>query len=302
LKGFSRITLQPGEKKTVSFKLKYEDLQYYDVVSRTFKVESGSVNLYVGSSSQDIRLNTTISATAGTVSETYRQNPYMQVEAEDYENKTASVMLKSCSEGGLCLDSLVNNSNVVYKNFNFSKGALQFKVRQASVINNGSITIMLDSLSGTNAGTLTLTNTGSMTTFVTDSCNVNSITGVHDVYFVFKGGSATAGTRLNWFAFKQATPNGLTDPKANNGYQLSLYPNPANNEFFVNYSLPSTTDVKVDIYTLEGSLFRSIVRKNQFGSNRMKIDTNSEKMIPGVYIVRFTTDSYNKSTMLTIAK
>ncbi|MDD4993195.1 MAG: glycoside hydrolase family 3 C-terminal domain-containing protein [Paludibacter sp.] len=301
LKGFSRITLQPGEKKTVSFKLKYEDLQYYDVVSRSFKVESGSVNLSVGSSSQDIRLSTTISATAGTVSETYRQNPYAQVEAENYENKTATVMLRSCSEGGLCLDSLVNNSNVLYKNFNFSKGALQFKVHQASVISNGSITIMLDSLTGTNAGTLTLTNTGSNTTFVTDSCNLNGINGVHDVYLVFKGGSATAGTRLNWFTFKQSATNGLATVNTN-GYSLNMYPNPASNEFLIDYTLPEISDVNINIYSIDGVLFKSVNQKNKSGFNQLEINTRESHLAPGVYLVRFSTENLNKSLLLNLIK
>ena len=305
LKGFSRISLQPGETKTVSFKLKYEDLQYYDVVSRSFKVEAGTVNLSVGSSSQDIRLNTTISATAGTVSETYRLNPYTQVEAEDYENKTASVMLKSCSDGGLCLDSLLNNSNVVYKNFNFNKGALQFKARQASSISNGSISIVLDSLSGPVAGTLTLTNTGSISTFATDSCSLNEIKGIHDVYLVFKGGSATAGTRLNWFTFKQsaASPNGLSNTRDNSVYKLNIYPNPASSSFNIDYNLPVSSDVQLEIATMQGVVVRIISQKEQSaGAHQLKVDTAIEQLASGIYIVRFVSRNYNKSLLLNLIK
>lgn len=302
LKGFTRVTLQPGETKHVSFTLKYEDLQYYDVVSRTFKVEAGSVNLYLGSSSQDIRLTKTVAVSAGTVSSTYRQNPYSQMEAEDYENKSATVMLKSCSEGGLCIDSLVNSSNVVYKNLNFNKSALKFKARQASLMSNGSISIVIDSISGPVAGTLALTNTGSITSFVTDSCTLNEIKGVHDVYLVFKGGTATAGTRLNWFTFqaKDSVANGLAETKENAGYKFSVYPNPAKTDFLINYSLPTNSDVKIDIYTIEGSLFKSIVQNNQSGDNQLKINANAERMITGIYVVKLTTDKYTKSVLLNI--
>jgi len=305
LKGFSRISLQPGETKTVSFKLKYEDLQYYDVVSRSFKVEAGTVNLLVGSSSQDIRLNTTIGATAGTVSETYRQNPYTQVEAEDYENKTASVMLKSCSEGGLCLDSLLNNSNVVYKNFNFNKGALQFKARQASSISNGSISIVLDSLSGPVAGTLTLTNTGSISTFATDSCSLNEIKGIHDVYLVLKGGSATAGTRLNWFTFKQsaASPNALSNTRDNSVYKLNIYPNPASSSFNIDYNLPVSSDVQLEIATMQGVVVKTMAQTAQSaGAHHLKVDTATEQLASGIYIVRFVSRNYNKSLLLNLIK
>jgi len=302
LKGFSRIALQPGETKKVTFTLKYEDLQYYDEVSRTFKVEAGSVNLYVGSSSQDIRLTKTITATSGTVSETYRLNPYIHVEAEDYENKSATVAIKSCNEGGLCIDSLVNNSNVVFKNMNFDKGVLQFKARQATSFSNGTISIVLDNLTGPAIGTLNLTNTGSINSFVTDSCTLTEIKGVHDVYLVFKGGTASAGTRLNWFTFQQkdSIANGLVEPKENAGYKFSMYPNPAKSEFSIKYTLPIISDVKIDIYTIEGSLFKSIVQRNQSGDNQIKIDTSADRMNTGVYVVRLTADKYIKSLLLNI--
>lgn len=301
LKGFSRVTLQPGETKNVSFTLKYEDLQYYDMTSRTFKVEGGPVNLYIGSSSQDVRLTGQISATAGTVSETYHQNPYIPVEAEDYENKSATVAIKACSEGGLCIDSLVNNSNVVYKNLNFNKGVLQFKARQATLSANGTISLALDNLTGPVIGTLNLTNTGSATTFITDSCKLSTITGVHDVYLVFKGGTSVC--KLNWFAFqpKDSVANGLVDAKDNEGYKLNLYPNPANSSFTMDYNLPVGSDVSIEISSMQGTLLKSVHLKEQsFGAHKLKVDT--ERLSSGIYLVRFVTKNYSKSCLLNLIK
>jgi beta-glucosidase len=56
LKGFSRITLQPGEAQTVPFTLPARSLAYYDERERQFVVEPGPVQVLVGSSSADIRL------------------------------------------------------------------------------------------------------------------------------------------------------------------------------------------------------------------------------------------------------
>jgi beta-glucosidase len=56
LKGFSRITLQPGERKTVTFTLDVRHLAFYDVAMR-YQVEPGLIKLGIGSSSEDIRLN-----------------------------------------------------------------------------------------------------------------------------------------------------------------------------------------------------------------------------------------------------
>lgn len=55
LRGFERITLQPGEKKTVVFTLTPADLSLWDR-SMHFVVEPGVFRVMVGSSSEDIRL------------------------------------------------------------------------------------------------------------------------------------------------------------------------------------------------------------------------------------------------------
>ncbi|MFC4222049.1 glycoside hydrolase family 3 N-terminal domain-containing protein [Flagellimonas marina] len=54
LRGFERITLEPGETKKVNFKLKPEDLQLLDK-NMNWKVEPGKFEVLIGSSSQDIR-------------------------------------------------------------------------------------------------------------------------------------------------------------------------------------------------------------------------------------------------------
>ena len=56
LRGFQRVTLQPKEKKRVTFNLPASDLAYYDVASKRFLVKPGTFDIMVGSSSEDIRL------------------------------------------------------------------------------------------------------------------------------------------------------------------------------------------------------------------------------------------------------
>lgn len=55
LRGFERIGLKPGEKRTVSFSLPAEKLSFYDVKSQSFVVEPGQFEVMAGSSSEDIR-------------------------------------------------------------------------------------------------------------------------------------------------------------------------------------------------------------------------------------------------------
>ena len=57
LKRFKRITLKPGEKKTVTFSLPASELSFYDIETNDFIVEPGGFEIQIGSSSQDIRLS-----------------------------------------------------------------------------------------------------------------------------------------------------------------------------------------------------------------------------------------------------
>ncbi len=55
LRGFKRITLQPGESKTVTFELPVNLLAYLDI-DMNYVVEPGPIEVMIGSSSKDIRL------------------------------------------------------------------------------------------------------------------------------------------------------------------------------------------------------------------------------------------------------
>lgn len=55
LQGFERISLNPGEKRTVSFSLPVEQLSFWETNKRAFVVNPGAFDVMVGSSSDDIR-------------------------------------------------------------------------------------------------------------------------------------------------------------------------------------------------------------------------------------------------------
>jgi beta-glucosidase len=57
LRGFERVELLPGQKKTVKFNLAGEKLAYWDVKTHGFVVDPGAFDILVGSSSDDIRLH-----------------------------------------------------------------------------------------------------------------------------------------------------------------------------------------------------------------------------------------------------
>jgi beta-glucosidase len=65
LEGFERVSLAPGETKTVQIPLKAAQLAYWDEKIGDFKVEAEGVKLMIGDSSAGIKLATTIHSSAG---------------------------------------------------------------------------------------------------------------------------------------------------------------------------------------------------------------------------------------------
>jgi len=55
LKGFKKIELDPQQSTTVEFTLRDRDLSIWNVDTHDWKLISGDFNIFVGSSSRDIR-------------------------------------------------------------------------------------------------------------------------------------------------------------------------------------------------------------------------------------------------------
>ncbi len=62
LKGFQRVTLAPGEKKTVTFELKASDLAFWDETTHAWKTNPGDYTISLGTSSADIAHTLTVKA------------------------------------------------------------------------------------------------------------------------------------------------------------------------------------------------------------------------------------------------
>ena len=63
--GFDRVTLAPGERRTVTVTLPGRELAYWDTGRNSFYVEAGSFEVMAGSSSAEIRLTAALNASGG---------------------------------------------------------------------------------------------------------------------------------------------------------------------------------------------------------------------------------------------
>ena len=55
LKHFTKVALQPGEEKEITFEIKADDLKFFDETAHRWKAEAGKFKAYIGASSTDIR-------------------------------------------------------------------------------------------------------------------------------------------------------------------------------------------------------------------------------------------------------
>ena len=60
LKAFDRITLQPGETKSVTLEVPVSSLRYWDVDADVWALENGNIEIMVGGASDDLRLKTQV--------------------------------------------------------------------------------------------------------------------------------------------------------------------------------------------------------------------------------------------------
>ena len=55
LQGFERVSLKPGESKTVRFNMPVEQLAYWDTDKHQYVINTGNFDVMVGAASDDVR-------------------------------------------------------------------------------------------------------------------------------------------------------------------------------------------------------------------------------------------------------
>jgi len=122
-----------------------------------------------------------------------------QIEAENFASQSG-VQAESCSEGGQDLAYIENNDYAVYNNINLSSNVTGFQARVASGGSGGSIEIRLDSITGPLVGKCDVAATGGWQSWTDVNCSISSVSGIHNVYLKFTGGSGYL-FNINWFKF-----------------------------------------------------------------------------------------------------
>jgi beta-glucosidase len=197
LKGFTRLSLQPGEEQAVHFSLPVDELAVWDSFQNRFCVETGYCTVMIGASSADIRLSSGFKVHGETI---FPRTIPDHIFAQGFDNYCACFLHE---KRGSAIPAVFNSSDGGWIRF----AALDFADSRGfcSAIVQGApgsrIEIRLDAQDGALIGTLVVPNTGDISFYPLTEKNsprrrpvwayaetpTEKIRGVHDLYLVFFG-------------------------------------------------------------------------------------------------------------------
>ena len=127
------------------------------------------------------------------------------IEAEDYDVQSG-INTEECSEGGSDVAYIENGDYIGFKGVNFGRGSSSINLRIGSNGSKASIEVHIGSPDGKLIGSMEVNGTGGWQKWATQTCKIEPMTGVSDVYFVFKGDEGYL-YNLNWFSINYPYEN-----------------------------------------------------------------------------------------------
>jgi beta-glucosidase len=196
LKGFTRLSLTPGEEKTIVFPLPVRELAVWENYYGRFCLENGNCTVSIGASSADIRLSGRF--------EVKGENPLPHkltgpVYAQNFDDYSDCYLHE---KRGSAIPALFNKEDggwIQFSAIDFEAGVSHFSaIVQGGYL--GRIEIRLDSPDGLLAGKIDIPNTGDISFYhlphtshrrlpvwAYAECTTEKICGLHDLYLVFYG-------------------------------------------------------------------------------------------------------------------
>jgi beta-glucosidase len=193
LRGFSRVSLNPGQTKTVSLTLKAADLKFWDVTQNRDVVESGAYDVRIGHDANTIAASAMLSVHGETIPP---RDLTKLTEAQNFDNYSGTTLTDYSKASGTSVAATAANGWI-----SFQDVALSPSVRglTAQVANAGSspvtMTVRLDNpTTGRVLGTLSIPSTADKYSYTTVSTALARIfpagaadSHLHTVFLVFGG-------------------------------------------------------------------------------------------------------------------
>ncbi len=120
----------------------------------------------------------------------------IEAESCDYQS---GIKTENCSEGGSDVAYIEDGDYIGFKGVDFANGeadSIDFRIGSNGAA--ASLEVRLDSPDGKLIGSMDVASTGGWQKWGTQKCSIQQTKGVHDLYFVFKGGEGYL-YNLNWW-------------------------------------------------------------------------------------------------------
>jgi arabinoxylan arabinofuranohydrolase len=238
----------------------------------------------------DSTIETMVNTVDGVVQIGY-VDPYVRVEAETM-NDQDGIETEVCSVGGMNVTNIADSEWVKVRGVDFgSTGPAAFTASVASDIKIGSSTgetieIRLDDETGTLIGTVPISYTGGSDGWKTETIAVEDSSGVHDVYFVFRGEGSENLFNFDHWHFIEKT--GAHDLLAINAYVEDYKIDTVAGQ--------NTTNITVDAIYTDGTS-EDVTLATSFSFDKGSVISITDSIITGLNYDSVTvTASYNDST------
>lgn len=197
------------------------------------------------------------------------KDAFSTIEAENFDY-LKGVFVEKSSRNPTCIGNIQDNYYTAYNNVDFGNGTATSIVIRVYGASGGSIELHDGSVSGQLLATVNVPAGNSWTDLSTSV----SLTGQHNIYFVFKGN----GFKMDKFSFN-SEGNGLKNPSEKS--IISLYPNPATTVLHVDFP----QNGYASIYNSSG---KEVAFANIFAG---KTTLNVKDYQSGVYFINISTSN-----------
>ena len=214
-------------------------------------------------------------------------NDTIQADRGVFTGGPSALAVTSGEPRGWVIQGIANNSSVQYANVNFGSGTpgpnRGIMARVSSTGTGGFIDVHVGSTGGTLIGTITVPNTGSLTTWqtVTQTTGILTTTGTQNLYLVFRT-SATNLFRVNWISLLHSV--GTIDSRPASAAPVKFSCERINTNTF-KVDLPAgavASDIR--LFNLKGQEAVKLVTSNS--QNIVTVSFDAKVLASGSYVLK----------------
>lgn len=193
LRGFQRVTVHPGQRVRVQFRLAGVDLRFWDVTRGRYAVETSTHSVMVGRSSADIRCCGSLAVRGEEIAPRAACPGSLRV--MDFDEYAGVTLMDASPEGGDAVCASEPGAWVAFNTVDFGAGVRRCRVSLSRTGDGpAGVTLRLDDpLAGPVIATVTATCRGGRYSWSDAIADVVDADGVRDLYAVFDAPGVTLG-------------------------------------------------------------------------------------------------------------